>query len=137
MKFQIIILAASLISAVPAFGSELCVSREENNGVINIRKVEITANGKRLFSLIGGERKCAEVKPGNYIIYAQSSNPFEKTDENKKAWVSKPLKILVASKKKVTIAVEPVFRGAEYVGPWLLKKIPFNQEDSPDPKPVR
>ncbi len=122
MKFQIIILAASLISAVPAFGSELCVSREENNGVINIRKVEITANGKRLFSLIGGERKCAEVKPGNYIIYAQSSNPFEKTDENKKAWVSKPL---------------PVFRGAEYVGPWLLKKIPFNQEDSPDPKPVR
>jgi phosphosulfolactate phosphohydrolase-like enzyme len=64
------------------------------------------------------------VKPGKYLIHAQSPNPFEPTEKNQKAWKSAPLNIFVASKRKVTVVVEPVSRGAEYVGPWRLKEMP-------------
>jgi hypothetical protein len=137
MKLQIITLTAIFISAAPVLGSEICVSRKENNGVINIREVHIIANNKQLFSVVGGEEKCADVTPGKYVIRAQSSNPFEPSYKNQKTWKSERLNILIPAKKKITIAVEPISRGAEYVGPWLLKEIPFNKADTPDPKAVR
>jgi len=123
MKLHTMVLTAILISAVPAFGSEICVSRKENNGVINIRAAQIIVNNKHIFSVIGGEEKCMEAKAGKHVIYAQSSNPFDPYDKNQKSWKSKPLNILIDSKKAVHIEVSPISRGPEYIGPWNVKEI--------------
>jgi len=112
-----------LISHVSVLGSEICITRDENNGVINIREARITANGRFLLSVPGGEKKCIKVKPGKYVIRAQSPDPFEPPGKNQKAWRSEPLTIFVGPRKKVTIAVEPVFRDAEFVGPWHLMEV--------------
>jgi hypothetical protein len=38
--------------------AEICINRDEDHGVLNIRPVQITANGKEIVSITGGERKC-------------------------------------------------------------------------------
>lgn len=114
----------ALILSATAFASEnaqICISREESGGVLNIRPAEITANGNHLLWIAGGERKCAEVEPGQYSIIAQSSDPYGPNDKNPTTWTSKPLMVALKKGAKVEIIVYPVSQGAVYVGPWGLK----------------
>ncbi len=117
------IIALAAVSNVAA--SEICVSRSENSGVINIRPTHIIIDGKADFSVTGGERKCRSVNPGNHLIVAQSPHPYDPSD--KKTWESQPLQISVPAKETVEISVEPISSGAEYIGPWQLKEILSNK----------
>jgi hypothetical protein len=115
----------ALILSATASASEnaqICISREESGGVLNIRPAQITANEKHLFWIAGGERKCAEVEPGQYGIIAQSSDPYDPNDKNPATWRSKPLIVSLQAGAKVEITVFPVSQGAAYVGPWELKR---------------
>ena len=124
MKVLIFVSFMMLMSHISALGSEICIMRVENNGAINICEVQINANGQPLLSVIGGEQKCIKVKPGKYVISAQSPGPFELSGKNQKAWRSEQLTILVGPRTKVTVAVEPISRDAEYIGQWHLSEVP-------------
>ena len=113
-----------LILATSAFASDkaqICVSREENEGVLNIRPTEITANEKHILWIAGGEKKCFKVNPGQYSIIAQSSDPYDPDDKKSDSWKSKPLIVTVEVDKKVNVAVFPVSKGTTYTGSWELK----------------
>ena len=125
MIVKLIPVIIALVLSVTAFASEstqICISREEDLGVLNIRPAEITANGNHLFWIIGGEKKCAEVDPGQYSIVAQSSDPYDPNDKNPTTWRSKPLVVVLERGAKVKITVFPLSQGPTYVGPWELKR---------------
>ena len=115
----------ALVLSATAFASEnaqICISREENGGVLNIKPAEIMANENHLLWIAGGEKKCAEVEPGQYSIIAQSSDPYDPNDKNPTTWKSKPLIVVVEKGTKAEIRVFPVSQGAAYIGPWELKR---------------
>jgi hypothetical protein len=125
MVRKLILVTIALILSATAFASEnaqICISREESGGILNIRPAEITANGNHLLWIAGGERKCAEVKPGQYSIIAQSSDPYDPNDKKPTTWRSEPLIAVLQAGAKVDIIVFPVSRGAAYVGPWELRR---------------
>jgi hypothetical protein len=116
---------SALVLSVTAFAFEnaqICVSREESGGVLNIRPAEIMANGNHLLWVAGGERKCAEVESGQYSIIAQSSDPYDPNDTKPTTWKSKPLTVILQKGTKVEITLYPVSQGAAYVGPWELRR---------------
>lgn len=98
--------------------AQICVSREENNGVLNIRPVEITANDKHILWISGGESKCVEVAPGQYSIIAKSPDPYDPYDKNPATWKSKELLLSVQAGSRLEINVFPVSQGAS----WELKQ---------------
>lgn len=122
MKITAFVVLASLLASVAAYGADICIERGKNAGAVNLLKAEITANGRHLCSIAGGERKCINVKPGKYTIHAQSSSPSNSTDKSRKTWNSQNLSIFVAPEGKVTITLEPLSFGVEYIGQWLLKE---------------
>lgn len=125
MTRRFILLLIAFIISVSAFASDntqICFSREENGGVLNIRGAEITANGKHLLWIYGGESKCVEVAPGQYSIIAQSPDPYNPNDKNPATWKSQPLMLSVQGGSKLEITVLAVSQGATYVGPWQLKQ---------------
>jgi len=115
----VVILSATVFASENA---QVCVSREESGGVLNIRPAEITANEHHLLWIAGGERKCTDVEPGQYSIIAQSSEPYEPNDKKPTTWKSKPLIVVLRAGEKVEIMVFPVSQGNTYVGPWDLKR---------------
>jgi hypothetical protein len=115
-----IILTLITSSVLAAEKAEICINRGEDHGVLNIRPVQVIANGKEIVSITGGERKCVFVETGRYSIVAQSSDPYDPNDINPKTWQSKPLKVVAHSNIKKEIIIKPISRGAEYVGPWKL-----------------
>ena len=117
-----LILLISTTTAIAIEKGEICVSRGEDNGILNIKAVEITANEEHLFWIAGGERKCVEVRPGEYRVVAQSSDPYDPTDKKPATWKSKPLTVGVKKGGKAIISVSAVSQGAAYVGPWKLKQ---------------
>ena len=122
-KILLVIIAITL--SVAAFASEtsqICVSRQEDGGVLNIRPAEITANGKSILWIVGGEKKCVEVTDGRYSIVAQSADPYDPNDKRPNTWKSKPLLVTVEIGKKANIAVFPISKDVGYAGPWELKK---------------
>jgi hypothetical protein len=108
--------------AVASENAQFCISREESGGVLNVRRTEIMANEEHLLWINGGERKCVEMKPGNYRIIAQSSDPYDPNDNKLTTWKSKPLIVVLRAGEKVEITVFPVSQGTAYVGPWELKQ---------------
>ena len=119
---SVLVFLVTGISAIAMEKGEICVSRGEDNGVLNIRPAQITANEKHLFWISGGERKCVTVKPGKYRTVAQSSDPYDPNDKNATTWKSQPLTILVKKDSKVIIYVTPGSQDTAYVGSWKLKK---------------
>jgi len=114
-----------LILSATVFASEnaqICISRDESGGVLNIRPAEITANKHHLLWIAGGETKCTDVEPGQYSIIAQSSDPYDPNDKKATTWKSKPLIVVLRAGEKVEITVFPVSQGTAYVGPWELKR---------------
>ena len=89
---------------------------------MNIGRTEITANEEHLLWIAGGERKCAELEPGQYRIIAQSSDPYDPDHKNPNTWMSKPLIVKLRKGANVEIVVSPVSQGAASVGPWELKQ---------------
>jgi len=125
MIVKLIPMMVALVLSATAFASEnaqICISREENGGVLNIKPAEIMANENHLLWIAGGEKKCAEVEPGQYSIIAQSSDPYDPNDKNPTTWKSKPLIVVVEKGTKAEIRVFPVSQGAAYIGPWELKR---------------
>jgi hypothetical protein len=120
--FSALILLISTTTALAIEKGEICVSRREDNGALNLRAAQITANGEHLFWITGGERKCIEVWPGEYRIVAQSSDPYNPNDKNPATWKSKPPTVRVQEGGKAVIFVAPVSQGATYIGPWELKQ---------------
>jgi len=102
--------------------SQICVSRQEARGVLNIRPAEITANGKSILWIVDGETKCVEMIAGRYKIVAQSADPYDPNDKRPNTWQSKPLLVTVETGKKANIAVSSILKSAGYTGPWKLKK---------------
>ena len=100
--------------------TEICISRNENNGVLNIKPAEITINEKHFLWIFGGERKCCEIESGQYIIIAQSPDPYYPNDKNPATWKSVPLTLAVQAGAKVEILLRPIAHDAEYAG-WELK----------------
>jgi len=108
--------------APAAENAQICFSREESQGVLNIRPAEITANDKSLFWIAGGERKCARIDPGQYNIIARSSDPYDPNDKKPSSWMSKPLAISLHKNEIVEMTVLPISQGAAFVGPWEIKE---------------
>lgn len=122
---KIILITIILFFSTAAFalgGGQICFSRQENGGVMNIRLAEITVNGKHVLWIRGGENKCIDIKPGKYTIIAQSSDPYDPYDEKSDTWKSKPLILNVMNDNKVNIDISPISSEGGYSGPWLLKK---------------
>ena len=119
--FTTLILFFSTAAIVLGDG-QICVSRQEDGGVMNIRPAEITANGKHILWINGGENKCIDMQPGQYTIVAQSSDPYDPHDDKPDTWKSKPLLVNVKNDKKVNIDVSPISSKEGYTGPWRLKE---------------
>lgn len=132
MRILLILTAILIIlnaSAIAAEQAEVCIDRPENQGVLNIRPVEISSNGKDLFSIIGGEKKCVMVSPGQYELVAQSADPY-RTEKKSVRWISAPLIILVQSNARIEIDLKAITKGATNTGPWkLTEKSTSRQSD--------
>jgi hypothetical protein len=109
-------------AAIVFGGGQVCISRQEDCGVMNIRPAEITANGKPISWINGGENKCVDIQPGQYALVAQSSDPYDPNDNKPDTWKSKPLLVMVKNNKKVKLVVSPISSKKGYVGPWLLRE---------------
>ena len=119
----LVILSITISTAVFAAGAaQICVSREENNGILNIRPVEITVNGKHILWISGGEKKCVEIWPGEYRIIAQSTDLYDPNDKNPNTWVSKPILIKVRTGKVANISIFPGYNEKGYSGVWEISQ---------------
>ena len=124
-----IILFFLVTAAIPAEQAEVCIDRPENQGVLNILSTQITANGKYLISVIGGETKCVVVPLGLYEVVAQSPDPYRPEKESL-IWKSAPLEIAVQSNATIKIVLTAISQGATYIGPWKLTETTSRQTEN-------
>ena len=101
----------------------LCISRTEENGVLNIRSAQLNFDGKPLLSVVGGDNKCIAVPVGDHTVEVTSPDPYNPSSQADNGWVSKPLNIIVLPKHTKSLIVEPISKDATYTGPWSVREL--------------
>lgn len=105
-----------------AADSTVCVSRAEDNGVLNIRPAYLHLDGKPLLYLVGGDRKCIAVSVGRHSLVATSTDPYDPNSKDENAWRSKPIEIHVSSQHITNLIIEPLTKESTYTAPWSVRE---------------
>ena len=105
-----------------AADTNVCVSRAEDNGVLNIRPAYLHLDGKPLLYVVGGDHKCIAVSVGRHSLVATSTDPYDPNSKDENAWRSKPIEIHVSSKHITNVIVEPLAKESTYTGPWYVQE---------------
>jgi len=63
--------------------SQVHVERPEDNGVLNIRMVDVIIDDQQIRSLLGGQVASAHLAPGKHFIRAESAEPYDPSSTNK------------------------------------------------------
>ena len=88
--------AVSVIGLAPVLCSQqslsadgtLCISRAEDNGVLNIRPAHLHIDGKPVLFVIGGEHKYIAVPVGHHTVEATSTDPYDPNAKDENGWRS-------------------------------------------------
>ncbi len=124
---------AVLVSAVPAIAGEpswprwtelpaqICVERPENNGVLNIREVDVVIERGPALSLMGGQAACVFVDVGKHTLWIQSRNPYDPASVDPKAWKSAPITVDVKRGERVELQVCGEGARSTYTG-WSIRQ---------------
>jgi hypothetical protein len=124
---KIMLTVASVLAANPR-RSEICVSREEDGGLMNLVPVRIFArrNGHEtlLVELTGGARECARVTPGKWALDARSHEPYDPNPTDPAACRSAPVRVEVARSRSVRLRVSPKSHRSTYLCGWNLVLLP-------------
>jgi hypothetical protein len=104
----------------PGSFGELCVSRPEDNGVLNIRQAQIVVDNRPVLDLLGGQAGCARVPPGAHVVRAQSRHPYEPDLQDPKGWTSPPLAVEVSSGGTVDLLLWAGGARSVYTG-WVIQ----------------
>ena len=102
----------------------ICISRAENNGLMNSAPVRIIARkGGReelLGELRGGEYGCARLAPGDLILQARSIDAYSTAKPDPGACRSDPLRVALVARRSSSVGVTPKSAGSTWLCGWTL-----------------
>src|ERR1041384_2794328 len=61
--------------------------RNEDNGLVNIQPADVRIDGRLVARISGGQTQRLFVVPGEHVLTAQSTNPYDPTSA-RESWVS-------------------------------------------------
>lgn len=111
-----------------ATAAQICVRRAENNGLMNIipSHVIIRSVGQQgseqQVSIAGGERKCIEVRAGDWDIEARSRRPYDPSAKDENECRSNTIGVVVNEGQTIVIAISPRSRRSAYLCGWTVRE---------------
>lgn len=128
MKIPVVLVGGSLLAsaAIALVSSEqlwprnrelrgqICVERAEENGILNIRPVDVVIGDGPTLTLAGEQAACAFVRPGEYQVWAQSADPYDPNPPKTAMWKAPLISISLKTDERVTLEVCATGTGATY-----------------------
>jgi hypothetical protein len=110
-------LNACTINKVPPLAqsnlsAQVLVERLEDNGVLNIRMVDVMIDDHQILSLLGGQVASAYLEPGNHFIRAESPEPYDPNSTNK--WKSESICFTISKGETKRFFVSGAGNGSDY-----------------------
>jgi len=115
------------IFSVPAFAKDtkhgcLVIKRNEENGVINIRKCSVKVDkGKRDITLIGGQEQKVSLSVGAHTLFVHSRDPFDPYSKDY-SWNSDSIIIIIRRDKVITVVISPKSNSNSYCCGWQINQ---------------
>src|SRR5262245_58523701 len=103
---------------------QICLSREESQGVVNILPARIIGwhRGRRrwLAQLVGGDQSCVGLQSGRWALQARSFRPYEPWAMDPDACRSRTITLTVKERTIQKIAISPRANERTYLCGWVL-----------------
>jgi hypothetical protein len=99
--------------------SQVLVERPEDNGVLNIRMVDIIIDDQQILSLLGGQAVSAYLEPGKHFIRAESPEPYDPNSTNK--WKTESIYFNISKAERKRFLVSGAGNGSVYTR-WEVRK---------------
>ena len=134
MRIRILIVALALVGAAAQLGSapgwpenlvlkaQICVERPGDTGRLNLRPADLVIDGGPLLRLIGEQAACAYVQAGKYRVWAQSTDPFDRSSTKIDAWKSTPILVTVGAKERIELEVCGAGANGNYTN-WKVERV--------------
>ena len=102
--------------------AQICVERPGDTGRLNLRPADVVIDGGPILRLIGEQAACAYVQAGKYRVWAQSTDPFDRSSTKIDAWKTASVLVSVAAKERIELEVCCAGANGTYTN-WKVERV--------------
>lgn len=102
--------------------AQICVERPGDMGRLNLRPADVVIEGGPLLRMIGEQAACGYVQPGKYRVWAQSTDPFDRSSTKIDAWKSASIIVSVGAKERIELEVCGLGANGTYTN-WKVERV--------------